>query len=78
MPTRFLRFGRARGNYKTDTLKILTPHPGDGAVGQPSKEYIEKNRRQVALEFAREYDCVVLLKGHRTLEWWRHRKEIFT
>ena len=53
---------------KTGTLKVLTPHPGEMArLVNRSKEYIEKNRRQTALEFAREYDCVVLLKGHRTL-----------
>lgn len=53
---------------KTGTLKVLTPHPGEMArLINRSKDYIEKNRRQTALEFAREYDCVVLLKGHRTL-----------
>lgn len=53
---------------KTGTLKVLTPHPGEMArLVNRSKEYVEKNRRQTALEFAREYDCVVLLKGHRTL-----------
>ena len=53
---------------KSGTLKVLTPHPGEMArLVNRSKEYVEKNRRQTALEFAREYDCVVLLKGHRTL-----------
>lgn len=53
---------------KTDTVKVLTPHPGEMArlVNRP-KEYIEKNRRQAALEFARKYGCVLLLKGHRTV-----------
>src|SRR3989338_2056687 len=53
---------------ETGTLKVLTPHPGEMArLVNRSKEYVEKNRRQTALEFAREYDCVVLLKGHRKL-----------
>ncbi|MBI3616729.1 MAG: NAD(P)H-hydrate dehydratase [Candidatus Omnitrophica bacterium] len=53
---------------KTPALKILTPHPGEMArLINRSKDYVEKNRRQTALEFAREYDCVVLLKGHCTL-----------
>ena len=53
---------------ETGTLKVLTPHPGEMArLVNRSKEYVEKNRRQTALEFAREYDCVVLLKGHRAL-----------
>lgn len=53
---------------KSGTLKVLTPHLGEMArLINRSKDYIEKNRRQTALEFAREYDCVLLLKGHRTL-----------
>lgn len=60
--------GHAEVLRKTDTLKILTPHPGEMArLINRSKDYVEKNRRQTALEFAREYDCVVLLKGYRTL-----------
>ncbi len=53
---------------KTDTLKVLTPHPGEMArlVGR-SREYVEKHRRSLALEFARKYQCVLLLKGHRTV-----------
>ena len=60
--------GHAEILRKTDTLKILTPHPAEMArLIKRSRDYVEKNRRQTALEFAREYDCVVLLKGHRTL-----------
>lgn len=53
---------------KMDTLKILTPHPGEMArlIGR-SREYVETHRRRLALEFARKYRCVLLLKGHRTV-----------
>ncbi len=53
---------------KTGTLKVLTPHPGEMArlIDRP-KDHVEKHRRQTALEFARKYGCVLLLKGHRTL-----------
>lgn len=53
---------------QTETLKILTPHPGEMArLVHRSKDDIEKNRRQAAVEFARTYGCVLLLKGHRTV-----------
>lgn len=60
--------GHAEVLRKTDTLKILTPHLGEMArLINRSKDHIEKNRRQTALEFARKYGCVLLLKGHRTV-----------
>ncbi len=53
---------------KTTTLKVLTPHPGEMArLIDRSRDYVEKNRRQTALEFARKYGCVLLLKGHHTV-----------
>ena len=60
--------GHAEILRKTDTLKILTPHPGEMArlVGC-SREYVETHRRPLAREFARKYQCVLLLKGHRTV-----------
>ncbi len=53
---------------KTATAKVLTPHPVEMArlIGR-SKDQVEKERRQTALEFARKNGCVVLLKGHRTV-----------
>ena len=60
--------GHAEILHKTDTLKILTPHPAEMArLIKRSRDYVEKNRRQTALEFARKYGCVLLLKGHRTV-----------
>ena len=54
--------------HKTATVKVLTPHPGEMArLINRSKDHVEKNRQQTALEFARKYGCVLLLKGHRTV-----------
>ena len=53
---------------KSDSIKIITPHPGEMArlTGQSTKE-IEQNRRKAAVSFARKYKCIVLLKGHKTV-----------
>lgn len=59
----------------TDVLKkassnnvILTPHPGEMArLINNDISYVEKDRKKVAEEFAREYNVNVLLKGHETL-----------
>ncbi len=48
--------------------RIITPHPGEMArlTGKSIAE-IELSRSETAAEFAREYGCHVLLKGHRTV-----------
>lgn len=60
--------GHAGILHKTDTLKVLTPHPGEMArlIGR-AKDYVEGHRRQTAVEFARKHGCVLLLKGHRSV-----------
>ena len=47
---------------------ILTPHPGEMArlLNKTTKE-IQKIRDKVALHAARSFNCVVVLKGHRTV-----------
>ena len=52
----------------TSTAMILTPHPGEMSrlIGTPKKS-IEQHRNKVSQEFARQYHCVLLLKGHRTI-----------
>lgn len=47
---------------------ILTPHPGEMSrlTGLPIKD-IETNRKAVTLGYARKWNCVVLLKGPRTV-----------
>jgi NAD(P)H-hydrate epimerase len=53
---------------KTKTLKVLTPHQGEMSrlIGIPVKR-VEMDRSKIAQTVARKYNCVVLLKGHRTV-----------
>lgn len=58
--------GILRARYKTPT--IITPHPGEmirllGKKIGPSEE----ERKNIAKTFANEYNCIVILKGHRTV-----------
>ena len=53
---------------KTQTPKILTPHPGEMArLIKSDKNKIENNRKIIARQFAKQYHCILLLKGHRTI-----------
>ena len=53
---------------KVKSPKILTPHTGEMArLTGLSVSCVEKNRRQVALDFAVEYKCILILKGHHTI-----------
>lgn len=53
---------------KTNTPKVLTPHPGEmSRLMGTSVKRIEENRSKIAQTVARKYNCVVLLKGHRTV-----------
>jgi len=47
---------------------VLTPHPGEMArlVGKSTKEVLE-DRLNICLDFAREYDVCLVLKGAHTL-----------
>lgn len=59
---------------RADTLKsikipiVLTPHPGEMArlTGKDVSE-IQKDRKNIALNFAGEYNTVLVLKGHHTV-----------
>lgn len=60
------------GNLKiltlTKTIKILTPHPEEMArLTNLKKKFIESNRKKVAVGFAIKYNCILLLKGSRTI-----------
>jgi len=47
---------------------ILTPHPGEMArLCKTTVAEIEHNRIAYASEFARKYDCIVVLKGSNTI-----------
>lgn len=47
---------------------VLTPHAQEMArlVHRTAKE-VNQNRVEIALSYAREYECVVVLKGHHTI-----------
>jgi NAD(P)H-hydrate epimerase len=47
---------------------ILTPHPGEMArlLGTSIKK-LQSNRIAIARKFAKDYNCTVVLKGHRTV-----------
>ena len=47
---------------------IVTPHPGEmSALTGKSIQEIQQNRVQAALDFARENQCIIALKGHHTI-----------
>jgi ADP-dependent NAD(P)H-hydrate dehydratase / NAD(P)H-hydrate epimerase len=51
-----------------DTLRVLTPHPGEmSRLTGKNIPYIQANRVTVAREFAKERNVTVVLKGERTL-----------
>ncbi len=53
---------------KTQTPKILTPHVGElSRLLKMDKKKIEKNRSQICQNFAKKYNCVILLKGPETV-----------
>jgi len=48
--------------------KIITPHPGEMArLLGISVANVQKNRKDIAKRFSRDYNVVVVLKGHRTV-----------
>ncbi|RUL53573.1 NAD(P)H-hydrate dehydratase [Lysinibacillus antri] len=55
-------------NKKVPENVILTPHPGEMAtLTGPTVAEIEKNRLQIAKEFATQHEIYLLLKGHRPI-----------
>lgn len=47
---------------------VLTPHPGEMArLINEDTSYVQKNRVETALAFAKEYGCIVVLKGANTV-----------
>ena len=48
--------------------RILTPHPGELArlLDVPT-EQLQRYREEIAAEFVREHNAILVLKGHRTL-----------
>ena len=47
---------------------VLTPHPGEmSRLINKSIEYIESNRIEVTRKYAKDNECIVLLKGYNTV-----------
>ncbi|MDL5054824.1 NAD(P)H-hydrate dehydratase [Oscillatoria laete-virens NRMC-F 0139] len=46
---------------------ILTPHPGEMSRLLGEKPFAEKDRPDIATQFAEEHQCTVILKGTRTV-----------
>ena len=47
---------------------ILTPHPGEmGRLTRLSSDDVQRDRQRIAVEFAKKYRVVVVLKGHGTV-----------
>jgi NAD(P)H-hydrate epimerase len=52
----------------TKRALVLTPHPGEmSRLAGLSTAEVQKDRIGVARKFAAEHQCIVVLKGHRTL-----------
>ena len=47
---------------------ILTPHPGEmGRLTRLSPDDVQGDRQRIAVEFAKKYNVIVVLKGHATV-----------
>jgi len=53
---------------KAKAVRVLTPHSGEmSRLTNQSVKAIEASRLKTARDFAHRYNCVLLLKGHRTV-----------
>src|SRR5206468_2436353 len=53
---------------RNPATKILTPHPGEMArLTDLTIRKVQANRKAIALDFARQHNCVLVLKGHHTV-----------
>lgn len=47
---------------------VLTPHPGEmGRLINKSAGFVQKDRKNIAKEFAKKYNLTLVLKGHHTV-----------
>lgn len=59
---------KSNNDYKFSENTVMTPHEGElSRLLSVDAEKIKANRYQYALEAQQKYNCVVLLKGHKTL-----------
>ncbi|MBZ5599795.1 MAG: NAD(P)H-hydrate dehydratase [Acidobacteriia bacterium] len=60
--------GRAKELRGKGRALVITPHPGEMArLTGSTVAAVQRDRLTVSRTFAREHDCIVVLKGHRTL-----------
>ena len=53
---------------KIKATVVFTPHPGEMArLIRKSVSFVQKNRKKVAKDFARKYNSIIILKGHKTI-----------
>ncbi len=53
---------------RTKGIKILTPHEGEMArLIHERKDWVNAHRRRAAAFFAKNYECILILKGRRTI-----------
>jgi len=64
----FALAGHTQILLKAKAVRVLTPHCGEmSRLTGLSVKKIEEARVKTARDFARRYNCVLLLKGHRTV-----------
>jgi NAD(P)H-hydrate epimerase len=64
----FALAGHAQILLKAKAPRVLTPHCGEmSRLTDQSVRVIEAGRLKTARDFARRYNCVLLLKGHRSV-----------
>lgn len=64
----FALSGHSQILLRSKGARVLTPHAGEmSRLTRQSVPKIEANRLNVAREFARRFNCVLLLKGQHTL-----------
>ena len=64
----FALAGHTQILLKAKAARVLTPHSGEmSRLTNLRPKEIEAGRLKTARDFARRYNCVLLLKGHRTV-----------
>jgi len=54
--------------HRSQVVRILTPHPGEmSRLLNISINEIQRSRKDIAQRFAKDYNCIIVLKGYRTV-----------
>jgi NAD(P)H-hydrate epimerase len=55
-------------DWRAQAVRVLTPHPGEMArLAARSVADVQANRLDVARQYASEHECILVLKGYRTV-----------